>query len=141
MRRIGYSEPIEFVSGKLVPIRMKSDYYSPSATGSVSDGSYASRNQSDNSLFVCQTRIRRGNQGVIARRNYFAIKTYYQVSNSEASLAARARFMAVAAAVRTAYAVPETLASYTAQWRAQGGSLNQTLRKFIWDAEAAKLNP
>lgn len=49
--------------------------------------------------------------------------------------AARDNFRAVSARVRAAYANPETLASYKAQFRAQNSVLS--LRKFIWDAEAA----
>lgn len=49
--------------------------------------------------------------------------------------ASRNRFRAISARVRTAYATEATLNSYKAQFRAQSAVLS--LRKFIWDAEAA----
>ena len=48
---------------------------------------------------------------------------------------ARDIFRAVSARVRTAYATEATLNSYKAQFRAQSDV--KSLRKFIWDAEAA----
>lgn len=47
----------------------------------------------------------------------------------------RARFKAVSGRVRTAFATPQTLSSYKAQFRSQTAA--KSLRKFIWDAEAA----
>lgn len=49
--------------------------------------------------------------------------------------ASRNRFRAISARVRTAYATEQTLNSYKAQFRAQNSV--KSLRKFIWDAEAA----
>lgn len=131
MRRIGFMEPIEFVSGKWTPVSVKSPRYAQDAVA----GNYSRANMSDVSLFISNLRVRMGNKGKISNRLYYSIKTYHKVGNTAMAQAARDRFKGIAALVRTVFATPEQLATFTAQWRAS--SVNQTLRKFIWDAQAA----
>ncbi len=54
---------------------------------------------------------------------------------SAAETETRTRFKAISARVRTAYSTESTLRSYKAQFAVQ--STYKSLRKFIWEAEAA----
>lgn len=89
-----------------------------------------------NRFIISQSRSRIYAKGDAGRVNYFAYRSESNFHGlSAAEIATRNTFKTVAAKVRAAYADVTKYTTYVAQWKASGQKV--TLRKFIWDAEAA----
>ena len=123
-RTIVYMAPVETMGGKWAQVS-RSTY----KNGEDGSGVY-------NRFIISQSRMRIYAKGDAGRVNYFA---YRSESNAHgltaAEIATRNTFKSVAAKVRAAYADVTKYTTYMAQWKASGQKV--TLRKFIWDAEAA----
>ena len=122
MRTIIYMAPVETMGGKWAQVS-KTTYLNGA-------------DRQFNRFIISQSRMRTYAKGEAARVNYFAFRSdsnYHGLSQNEITV--RNTFKTVAAKVRAAYADVTKYPTYVAQWKASGRKV--TLRKFIWDAEAA----
>lgn len=120
MRYVRYIAPVESVSGKW-------------AQQNVTAGDQNLPSNTPRTLFISQRR-----DNLFGFKAYFAIKSANRSTPvTEGEILARARFTQVAKAVTAAYKDTTKFDAYRAQWAAAGKTV--TLRKFIWDAEAANI--
>lgn len=121
-RTIIYMAPVETMGGK----------WSQVSRTTYQNG----QDRQFNRFIISQSRSRIYAKGDAGRVNYFAYRSESNFHGlSSAEITARNTFKTVAAKVRAAYADVTKYTTYLAQWKASGQKV--TLRKFIWDAEAA----
>lgn len=124
-RTLRFILPFERWSGKIAPKKQQL----PAGPGVIPD------------RFIqgspCVTGVVRTNE--LGTKQFYRIRIRGNATHTLGSIeqAARERFRSIAARVRTAYATPATLTSYKLQYQVCPIKDKITLRKFIWDAEAA----